>query len=292
MKKFLCILAICLCFLMVGCRAAPSADIAATTLPVYEFTSRLCEGTALTVTPIVTEAVSCLHDYSLSVEQMRTIASSNMVIISGGGLEEFLEDALDGAASLVDGSAGVELLCPLEEHDHHHEEDGHHHEGDPHYWLDPQNALLMCRNIAAGLTAAYPKNAQVFQENLTQLEQELKDLDDYGKAQLSQLSCRDLITFHDGFSYFAEAYDLHILEAIEEEPGSETSANRLKDLIQDVESRNLPAIFVEKNGSSASASVIAAETDCGVFTLDMAISGGSYFDAMYHNIDTIKEALG
>ena len=285
MKKFLCILAICLCFLMVGCRAAPSADIAATTLPVYEFTSRLCEGTALTVTPIVTEAVSCLHDYSLSVEQMRTIASSNMVIISGGGLEEFLEDALDGAASLVDGSAGVELLCPLEEHDHHHEED-------PHYWLDPQNALLMCRNIAAGLTAAYPENAQVFQENLTQLEQELKDLDDYGKAQLSQLSCRDLITFHDGFSYFAEAYDLHILEAIEEEPGSETSANRLKDLIQDVESRNLPAVFVEKNGSSASASVIAAETGCGVFPLDMAISGGSYFDAMYHNIDTIKEALG
>lgn len=290
MKKFLCILSIFLCLLMAGCQAAPSADIAATTLPVYEFTARLCEGTSLTVTPIVTEAVSCLHDYSLSVEQMRTIASSKMVIISGGGLEEFLEDALDGAASVVDGSAGVELLCPAGEHDH--EEDGHHHELDPHYWLDPQNALLMCRNIAAGLTTAYPENAKVFQANLAQLKQELKDLDNYGKAQLAQLSCRDLITFHDGFSYFAEAYNLHILEAIEEEPGSETSANRLKDLIQDVESQNLPAIFVEKNGSAASASVIAAETGCGVFTLDMALSGGSYFDAMYHNIDTIKEALG
>lgn len=291
MKKFLCILSVCLCLLTAGCQSAPAADIAATTQPVYEFTSRLCQGTDLTVTPIVTEAVSCLHDYSLSVEQMRAIASAKMVILSGAGLEEFLEDALDGAASVVDCSSGVELLCSPEEYDHQ-EEEGHHHRQDPHYWLDPQYALIMCRNIAAGLTAAYPKNAQVFQENLTQLEQELKDLDDYGKAQLSQLSCRDLITFHDGFSYFAEAYDLHILEAIEEEPGSETSANRLKDLIQDVESRNLPAIFVEKNGSSASASVIAAETDCGVFTLDMAISGGSYFDAMYHNIDTIKEALG
>lgn len=290
MKKFLCILSIFLCLLMAGCQAAPSADIAATTLPVYEFTARLCEGTPLTVAPIVTEAVSCLHDYSLSVEQMRTIASSKMVVISGGGLEEFLEDALDGAASVMDGSAGVELLCPAGEHDH--EEDGHHQEEDPHYWLDPQNALHMCRNIAAGLTAAYPENAQAFQKNLAQLEQDLKDLDSYGKAQLAHLSCRDLITFHDGFSYFAGAYDLHILEAIEEEPGSETSANRLKALIQDVESQNLPAIFVEKNGSAASASVIAAETGCGVFTLDMALSGGSYFDAMYHNIDTIKEALG
>lgn len=290
MKKFLCILSVCLCLLTAGCQSAPAADIAATTQPVYEFTSRLCQGTDLTVTPIVTEAVSCLHDYSLSVEQMRAIASAKMVILSGAGLEEFLEDALDGAASVVDGSAGVELLCPEEEHDH--EEDGHHHELDPHYWLDPQNALLMCRNIAAGLTTAYPENAKVFQANLTQLEQELKDLDDYGKAQLAQLSCRELITFHDGFSYFAEAYDLHILEAIEEEPGSETSANRLKALIQDVEARNLPAIFVEKNGSAASASVIAAETGCKIFTLDMALSGGSYFDAMHRNIDTIKEALG
>ena len=290
MKKFLCILSVCLCLLTAGCQSAPAADIAATTQPVYEFTSRLCQGTNLTVTPIVTEAVSCLHDYSLSVEQMRAIASAKMVILSGAGLEEFLEDALDGAASVVDGSAGVELLCPEEEHDH--EEDGHHHELDPHYWLDPQNALLMCRNIAAGLTTAYPENAKVFQANLAQLEQELKDLDDYGKAQLAQLSCRELITFHDGFSYFAEAYDLHILEAIEEEPGSETSANRLKALIQDVEARNLPAIFVEKNGSAASASVIAAETGCKIFTLDMALSGGSYFDAMHRNIDTIKEALG
>ena len=85
MKKCLCIFLVCLCLLTAGCQAAPTADIAATTLPVYEFTSRLCEGTSLTVTPIVTEAVSCLHDYSLSVEQMRTIASSKMVIISGGG---------------------------------------------------------------------------------------------------------------------------------------------------------------------------------------------------------------
>ena len=34
------------------------------------------------------------------------------------------------------------------------------------------------------------------------------------------------------------------------------------------------------------------ETGCGVFSLDMAMAGDSYFDAMYHNIDTIKEALG
>lgn len=29
-----------------------------------------------------------------------------------------------------------------------------------------------------------------------------------------------------------------------------------------------------------------------VYSLDMAMAGDSYFDAMYRNIDTVKEALG
>ena len=67
MKK---IIALCglIILLLSGCGSqVQTADIAATTLPVYEFTMRLCQGTGLTVTRLVTESVSCLHDYSLNV---------------------------------------------------------------------------------------------------------------------------------------------------------------------------------------------------------------------------------
>ena len=100
-----------------------------------------------------------------------------------------------------------------------------------------------------------------------------------------------MITFHDGFAYFADAFGLHILEAIEEESGSEASAAELISLINLVEDHNITAIFTERNGSASAASVIASETGVKIFTLDMAISGESYFEAMYHNIDTLKEAL-
>ena len=50
-------------------------------------------------------------------------------------------------------------------------------------------------------------------------------------------------------------------------------------------------VFTEISGSDACAKIISAETDTAIFALDMAMSGDSYFDAMYHNIDTIKEAL-
>ena len=123
----------------------------------------------------------------------------------------------------------------------------------------------------------------------------LADLDAlqcYGEAALSDLGCRELVTFHDGFSYFAQAFDLTILEAVEEESGSEASAQELIELINLVEKKSLPAIFTESSGSTSAAGVISRETGCGLYTLDMAMSGDSYFDAMYHNIDTIKEALG
>ena len=294
MNRFISFILI-FCLLLAGCSAGQQpAQIAATTLPVYEFTSRLCDGTDLTVTRLVTESVSCLHDYTLQVGQMQAIEGADTVIISGAGLEEFLDEALHGAEHIIDASRGIELLCPEEGHEHAHEHDdhGHHHESDPHIWLSPAHAAVMAKNICSELTARYPGYASIFAENLTQLLTDLDALDQYGKTQLSALSCRDIITFHDGFAYFAEHYGLHILRAVEEESGSEASAAELIELIRMTRDHNLPAIFTEANGADSAARIISAETGAEIFILDMAMAGDSYFDAMYHNIDTLKEALG
>jgi len=279
--------------LLAGCGVqGEPAQIAATTLPVYEFTARLVDGTGITVTRLVTEEVSCLHDYSLNVRQVKAAEAAELIVISGAGLEEFLDDLLLNAVT-IDASHGIELLCPDEGHSHdHEEEDAHHHENDPHIWLSPVNSALMARNICQGLTAAYPQYADIFSANLDILTEELNALFAYGENALSSLSCRELITFHDGFAYFAESFDLHILEAVEEESGSEASARELIHLIEAVEHHSLPAIFTEKSGSVSAASIIARETGCESFALDMAMAGDSYFDAMYHNINIIKEALG
>lgn len=276
-----------------GCgQDAQMPEIAATTLPVYEFTSALCQGTDLQVGRLVTESVSCLHDYTLQVSQMRMIEHADTVVISGAGLEEFLDDALDGAASVIDASAGAHIHAGEDHHEHEsHDDHGHSHETDPHIWLSPENAKIMAGSICQGLSSQYPQYREIFEENLTGLLIQLDELQHYGEVSLSTLSCRELITFHDGFAYFAESFDLHILQAIEEESGREASASQLKELILLVEDHQLSAVFVETNGSASAADVIAAETGCKLFTLDMAMAGDSYFDAMYHNIDTIKEAL-
>lgn len=279
--------------LLSGCaRQEAPAQVAATTLPVYEFTSRLCEGTGITVTRLVTENVSCLHDYSLNVRQVKAAEAAEVIVISGAGLEEFMADILHNKA-VIDASVGIDLLesTTVHEHEHEHGHD-HDHEEDPHIWLSPANAKSMAANICENLCHQYPSHSDIFQQNLSSLIADLDTLEAYGQAQLSTLRHHDLITFHDGFGYFAEAFGLHILEAVEEESGSEASAQELKHLITVVREHDLPAIFIEINGSVSAADVISRETGAKVYALDMAMSGDSYFDAMYRNIDTIKEALG
>ena len=287
MKRLLVFLCLC-ALLFTACAAENHAQVAATTLPVYEFTTILCENTDITVTRLITENVSCLHDSTVKVDQMQAIEGAQLLLINGAGLEGFMESALEKANSVGDASEGLALLHG-QEHDYDHGD--HVHEDDPHIWLSPNNAKHMAENLYSALCAAFPQWETTFRANLTWLLSRLDDLQNYGEEALSNLRCRELITFHDGFTYLAESFDLTILHAIEEESGAEASAAELIELIGEVHSHELPAIFTESNGSVSAANIIAAETGVKVYALDMGISGTSYFDAMYCNINTLKEAL-
>jgi len=288
MKKTI-LAVLCMATLFSGCtQSGPASQVAATTLPVYDFTTRICQETPITVTRLVTEPVSCLHDYSLNVRQVKAAEEAEVLVLSGAGLEAFMDDLLTGRET-IDASAGISLICS--EEDHPHAEEGHHHLQDPHIWLSPENAGIMVQNIRDGLSEKYPRWTDQFDRNCASLLADLEELQRYGAEQLSTLSHRELICFHDGFHYFAESFDLTILAAVEEESGSEASAKELIHLIQLVQSHDLPAVFTEKSGSVSAADVLSRETRCGVFSLDMAMAGDSYLDAMYHNINAIKEAL-
>ncbi len=291
MKKHCLLLMLLLTLSLFGCSTAENtAPILTTTRPVYDFTTALCRGTELEVALLINENVSCLHDYSLSTTQMKKLENAKVVIMSGAGLEEFQSDILLRCNYLVDASEGVTLIeC---EEGHTHEHNGHSHDTDAHIWLSPKNAKTMVANICKSLVKQFPAYENIFQENLAQLLTDLDKLQHYGDETLKELTCRELITFHDGFAYLAQAFDLTIIAAVEEESGSEASAKDLITLIQQVRQHKLPAVFSETNGSTSACGIIAAETGVQVFHLDMGMGDGSYFDTMYHNINTLKEALG
>ena len=289
MRKISLLLVVILLVGLAGCAAPHSTpQVMATTKPVYDFTSRLCDGTDISVGLLINESVSCLHDYSLSVDQVRNAEAAEVIVVSGGGLEEFMEELLSGQDKVIDSSLDIPLLECTEEHDHGHD---HHHEQDAHIWLAPENAKRMAQNICAGLCEIYPEHRSRFQANLVQLEEELDALQAYGEKTLSSLTCRELVTFHNGFGYFAHAFDLTIAAAVEEESGSEASAKELIHLIELMQVHHIPAVFTEVNGSASAATIISVEIGVPSYALDMGMES-DYFEMMYQNINTVKEALG
>jgi len=277
MKRLLSLILIVLLLCACAPRQSGAAEIAATTRPVAQFAEALLDGTDLTVTLLVSEPVSCLHDYTLSVGQAEQAEKAKLILLSGAGLETFLSDLIRDK-DVVDCAEGIELLTG--------------DEGlDPHYWLDPALAKVMAENLAAGLTQRYPAHGETIAANLAALERRLDDLAAYGKEQTASVTHRDLITFHDGFSYFARSLDLTVLAAMEEEAGSEPSAADLIQIVSLVREYDVPCVFTEANGSDSAARVVSGETGAKIRTLSTALGEDDYFTAMTRNYDTIREAL-
>ena len=280
--------------------------VVCTTYPIYLFASAVTEGVdGVEVVRLDTGSTSCLHDYNLTVNDMKKIERADVLALNGAGLEEFMEDALSTSDALViDCSVGVELL---ENEGHHHEEeegdDGDDHEGhdhghfDPHYWMDPDNAAVIVENLSAALCELDEANSMTYFHNmqsavltLTSLSAQLEDA--FRAEWADSLEIPGLITFHDGFQYFAHAYDLPLLESIEEEAGSEASAKEIVEITRLVNEYDIPVIFTEVNGSDATAKAIVRETGCSIAQLSMVMDGpdddlSNYVYAMMENMAAV-----
>ncbi len=284
MKKLTLICMLTIALALPSC--APAAEearltVVCTTYPIYLFASSITQGVeGVAVERLDTGSTSCLHDYTLSMADMKKLERADMIAINGAGLEEFLEDALAASdAVVIDCSEGIELLENLS---HHHEDgeedhDGHDHgHWDPHYWMDPANGRIMARNLLDGIAAQDSDHLEEYVGNfwhadgvLLSCETSIQNLMMEFRPRMGEFP--GLITFHDGFQYFARACDVPLLAAIEEEAGSEASAREIVEITQLVKEYNIPVIFTEVNGSDATAKAISRETGCQIAQLSMVM---------------------
>ena len=307
MKRPILSMLLSVLLLLPGCTQAPSGSsqeegltVLATTYPVYLFARTVAQGVeGVTVERLNTGSVSCLHDYTLSVDDMKKIEGADVIAMNGAGLEDFMDDALAASsAAVIDCSQGVALL---ENADHIHEEgDGGHDHGhwDPHYWMDPGNAAVMVRNLQEGFALADPDHGDAYARNGEEAAGELPSFAGDCTQALEGAEGAALITFHDGFRYFAQALGLPLLASIEEEEGSEASAMEINEITQLVKEHQLPVIFTEVNGSDATANAISRETGCQVAQLTMLMDGpeegdlSTYLEGVRSNVNTIVSFFG
>ena len=283
MKKSILIVLLSALLTLPACAPAGEAGarltVVCTTYPIYLFASSLTEGVeGVAVERLDTGSTSCLHDYTLSMADMKKLERADVIALNGAGLEEFLEDALATSdAAVIDCSMGVELLENLSHHHDEDGEDGHDHgHWDPHYWMDPANARIMAANLRNNMVLLDPNHAAEYESNAVRTEKILLHVEEETRTLVEKYPLQGvpgLITFHDGFQYFAKAFHLPLLASIEEEAGSEASAHEIVEITELVKEYGIPVIFTEVNGSDATANAIRRETGCRVDRLTMLMDG-------------------
>ena len=235
----------------------------------------------------------CLHDYSLSTKDLKTLSSADIFVINGAGMESFLDDVIDEYSDLkiIEASNGISLI---EDTDH----DEHEHDVNPHVWVSISKNIEEVSNIAKELSAFDPNHASEYEANADAYIAKLENLRTEMHATLDNVNNKDIITFHEAFPYFAEEFNLNIAGVIEVEPDSEPSAKEVENIISIINEKNIKALFTEPQYSSKIADTIAKETGASIYTLDPIVTGDANEDAyddyivkMQENLNTLKEAL-
>ncbi len=258
------------------------------------------------------------HDFTPSSDQVATIVGADLVIANGLGLEEGLESALesaqqDGATVFQLGPAldpipfaAMDDEAPTGEDDHAGEEDDHageddHADGeDPHVWLDVARAADAAQLI--GDEMADVTGDAAYAECGATVAAELRATNDEVVQTLGAIPAdkRILVTDHDSFGYFADAYDFRI-EGVVIPGGStlaEPSSAELAALAQAIKDSGVSTIFANTANPSALVDALAAEVgDVQVVELYVGSVGepgsgaDTYQGMMNTNATRIADAL-
>ncbi len=276
-----------------GAVSAAPLRVLASFLPMYLFTVNVVGDTPGVKVEMMLPPSVGPHDYALTPGDMRKIASADLFVANGLGMEEFLGPPARKAnprLRVVETAASVAPLKEIPGKGH-----AGHAETNPHSWVSPKNAILQVRAIEQALIAASPGNAARFRENAAAYVRRLRTLDRAYEEASKTFRGRNIVTFHNAFDYLARDYGLTIVGEVETAPGQEPSAGEILALVRTIREKRVPALFAEPQFPTRTAETIAREASIPMRVLDPVDTGSTapetYEKVMRRNLDVLKEAL-
>jgi len=242
------------------------------------------------------------HLYTASEGDVRRLQEADVIFFNGlhleaqmGGVLERMGDGDRVTVAVADGIDRGRLLAPPEFAGAY----------DPHVWFDVTMWMEAVGAVRDALVELDPNSEGVYQKNAEAYLAELESLHQYVLEQAGRVpeEKRVLVTAHDAFNYFGQAYGFEVrgLQGISTE--SEASTADVQELARFIADRQIPAIFIESSVPQRNVEAVQAAVQAQGF--DVAIGGELYSDAMgardtqagtyvgmvRHNIDTIVSAL-
>ena len=290
-----------LVFVMTACTTSTSASPAANpgVLKVVATTTVLADlvrqvgGASVDVTSIVPKG-GVVETFDPSPRDIAAVSDADVVVMNGLGLDDWLLRVIHAANP---GVPVVRLAEDLPGVTYVEAEDG---EGtNPHLWLDVANGERYATRIAEALAAADSSHAAQFRAGGDAYVERLKALDAEVRAQVATIPVgnRKLVSFHEAFPYFAQAYGLRIVGSVVGVPGQDPSAGEVAALVDSIKRSGAKAVFTEAGFNPDLARAIAQEAGVNVESNLYNDSLGdppvdTYEGLIRWDVQRIVEALG
>lgn len=264
---------------------------------------------------VLVPAGSDAHDFEPAPSDAAKIADAAVILENGVDYESWLDalyTASGSKATRVVLADGITLREGGEHREATHTADetatgtpeaqaGREH--DPHVWQDVKNAVVMVKNIEAALSKADALNAEAYKANAAAYIARLEALDQEVADAIAALpeANRKIVTSHDALGYFGARYGVEIvgevIDSLSTEAG-EPSAQEIVKLVEAIKSQDVKAIFPESVTNPKLVERVAQEAGVvvgGELYTDAlgkpGSAGGTYIDAMRHNVKILTNAL-
>ena len=175
------------------------------------------------------------HEFEVRPHDLRALGKAKLVVRSGGELDDWLGDAIDGAG----GDAPVLTLAD------HVALAG----DDPHWWQDPRNAIAAVAALRDALIEADPAGERAYRQGAATYTERLERLDRAVAACIAEVPAADrtLVTTHDALGYYARRYGIRVVGAVIPSLSTvaQPSAGEIAQLVDTIRREHVKAVFAE-----------------------------------------------
>ncbi len=283
-----------------GQAAEPTLKVVATTGMIADTAERI-GGDAVEIKALMGPGVDP-HAYRQTRTDIIAMAQADLVLWNGLYLEAQMEEVLTD----ISRRTTVRAVAEAVPEDMRIAHDDYADRFDPHVWMDPKLWQIVVLDVRDALSEVAPDQRDVFAANAEAYLNELDGLRAYSEQVLSSVPApaRVLLTAHDAFNYFGEAYGFEVIGVQGISTESEAGLNRTTELVTLLVERGVSAVFVESSVSDRAIRALiegAAARDHEVriggelFSDAMGAPGtyeGTYVGMVDHNVSTIAGGLG
>ena len=275
----------------------------ATTTTIVQDLVRVIGGDEVDVYGLMGEGIDP-HSYVERPSDMVALKSADVIFYSGLHLEEKLQEnleKLEHSYAVTSGIEKSELIIPEEKYEAY---------ADPHVWGDPALWGKTIQVVVDVLVAKDAKNAELYKARGVAHFAELVELKSWAKNRLSEVPVehRILVTSHDAFMYYANAFGFEVRAIDGLAPGDKGGPKKVKELVEFIKEKKLKMIFPESAANSKGISAIAKDAGVAVSEHELfadatgkrgvmeTVNGetydvGTYVGMIKHNINAIVEGL-